>query len=126
VAGRRKLKPGVLLRRKALRSGVFGGDSKWFRVFLVITAWRKAKGLFGFGDPEPVYVHDVEPGQSFVIAHQPSTSRRKRRKARKSENKAAKKADKTLAKATKKAQKKTDKRDKKATKNLAKSRSTST
>lgn len=80
---RRLLKPSLLLRRKALRSGVLGGDRKWLGVFVTMFLWRRVKSLFGFGDPQPVYIEDVEPGQRFVVAHEESTSRRKRRKARK-------------------------------------------
>jgi len=37
--------------------------------------------------PEPVYVETLKPGERFVVAHQPTTSRRKRRKARKAAKK---------------------------------------
>lgn len=87
---RRFLKPSVLLRRKALRSGLFGGQRGWLSVWIIMFVWRRLKALFGFGDPQPVMVEDVEPGQRFVIAHEPSTSRRKRRKAAKAQRKAAK------------------------------------
>ena len=66
--------------------------------------WKRVKSLFGFADPQPVYIEDVEPGQRFVFAHEDtSTSRRKRREA---DKKAAKKADKQAAKVAKKAAKK--------------------
>ena len=94
---RRFLKPSVLLRRKALRAGVFGGDRTWLRVFLTMFVWRRLKALLGFGDPQPVFVEEAGPGHRFVIAHEDnSTSRRKRRKA-------DKKADKKAAKVAKKA-----------------------
>jgi hypothetical protein len=66
--------------------------------------WKGLRSFFGFGDPQPVYIKDVEPGQRFVVAHEDtSTSRRMRRKA---DKKAAKKADKQAAKVAKKAAKK--------------------
>lgn len=109
---RRFLKPSILLWRKALRSGVFGGDRTWLRVFMVMFVWRRIKALFGFGDPEPVMIKEVEPGHRFVVAHEDnSTSRRKRRKA---DKKATKKADKQAVKAAKKADKKAAKAAKKA------------
>jgi len=86
---RRFLKPSVLLRRKALRSGLLGGDRKWLGVFVTMFVWRRVKALFGFAEPQPVYIEDVQPGQRFVVAHQESTSRRKRRKARKAAKKTA-------------------------------------
>lgn len=111
---RRFLKPSVFLRRKALRSGVFGGDRTWLRVFITMFVWRRIKALFGFGDPQPVYVEEATPGQRFVVAHQDnSTSRRKRRKA---DKKAAKKAAKHEAKAEKKADKRAQKAEKKVQK----------
>ena len=78
--------------------------------------WRRIKALFGFGDPQPVYIEDVEPGQRFVVAHEPSTSRRKRRKARKSEAKAEKKAVRKAVKADAKAVRKAVKAETKAAK----------
>ena len=98
---RRFLKPSVILRRKALRSGVFGGDRTWLRVFVTMFLWRRMKALFGFGDPQPVFVEEAGPGHRFVVAHEDnSTSRRQRRKASK---KASKKAAKVAKKASKKA-----------------------
>ena len=70
--------------------------------------WRRIKSLFGFGDPQPVYIEELGAGQRFVVAHEDnSTSRRKRRKA---DKKATKKAAKVAAKATKKAEKKAARR----------------
>lgn len=104
---KRLLKPSILLRRKALRSGVFGGDKKWLSIFVTMFLWRRVKALFGFGDPQPVYVEEIGAGQRFVVAHEDnSTSRRKRRKAeKKSDKKAAKKAAKADKRAAKKARK---------------------
>ena len=116
---KRFLKPSILLRRKALRTGVFGGDRKWLAIYLIMWVWRRLKALFGFGDPQPVLIEDIDPGQRFVVAHEDSSSsRRKRRKvekkrakkAAKAEGKATRKAEKVAAKATKKATKKADKR----------------
>jgi hypothetical protein len=105
VGLRRFLKPSVILRRKALRSGVFGGDRTWLRVFVTMFFWRRIKALFGFGDPQPVFVEEAGPGHRFVVAHEDnSTSRRKRRKA---DKKATKKANKKAAKVAKKANKET-------------------
>lgn len=101
----------MLLRRKALRSGLLGGDRKWLSVFVTMFVWGRIKSLFGFGEPQPVYIEEAGPGQRFVVAHQDSsTSKRKRRKA---EKKAAKKEAKAAAKAAKKA-------DKRAAKQAAK------
>lgn len=101
---RRFLKPSVILRRKALRSGLFGGDRTWLRVFVAMFLWRRMKAIFGFGDPQPVFVEEAGPGHRFVVAHEDnSTSRRQRRKANK---KANKKAAKVAKKADKKANKK--------------------
>ncbi len=102
------------MRRKALRAGVFGGDRKWLSVFVTMFLWKRVKSLFGFGDPQPVFVEEAGPGHRFVVAHEDnSTSRRKRRKA-------DKKADKAAAKAAAKTAKKADKKAAKAAKKAAK------
>jgi len=113
---RRYLKPSVLLRRKALRSGVFGGDRRWLTVFLTMFAWRKVKSLFGFGEPQPVFVREAVPGDVMVVAHEEDkTTRRKRRKeARKQTKKAAKAERKDARKRTKKAAKARRKADRAA------------
>ena len=89
-----------MLRRKALRSGVFGGDRTWLRVFITMFLWRRIKALFGFGDPQPVLVEEARPGERFVVAHEDNKqSRRKRRKLdKKADNQAAKTAKKTAKK----------------------------
>ena len=93
---------------------MLGGDRKWLSVFLMMFVWRKAKSLFGFGDPQPVFIAEAEPGQLMVVAHEDdSTSRRKRRKqakkdakvAEKQAAKRARKVEKTAAKTAKKAAK---------------------
>ena len=89
-----------MLRRKALRSGVFGGDRTWLRVFITMFLWRRIKALFGFGDPQPVLVEEARPGDRFVVAHE--NNKQSRRKRRKLDKKAAKKADKQAAKTAKK------------------------
>ena len=111
---RRFLKPSVILRRKALRSGVFGGDRTWLRVFITMFLWGRVKALFGFSEPQPVFIEEAEPGHRYVVAHEDnSTSRRKRRKA---DKKATKQENKQAAKVAKKADKKAAKRAKKANK----------
>ncbi len=87
-----------MLRRKALRSGVFGGDRTWLRVFITMFLWRRIKALFGFGDPQPVLVEEARPGDRFVVAHE--NNKQSRRKL-------DKKADKQAAKTAKKTAKKT-------------------
>ena len=114
---RRVLKPSILLRRKALRSGVLGGDRKWLSVFVTMFLWGRLKSLFGFTEPQPVFIQEAEPGQRFVVAHEDtSTSRRKRRKA---DKKQAKKDTTAAAKAAAKQAKKDDKAAVKAAKKAA-------
>lgn len=91
------------MRRKALRSGVFGGDRRWLGVFVTMFLWRQIKGLFGFGEPQPVFVSEAEPGELVIVAHEEDKSTR--RKRRKTENKQAKKAAKSDKKAAKAAEK---------------------
>lgn len=80
---RRLLKPTVLIKRNAVLKGILGGDRKWLIMGIVVWVGGKAKSLLGFGVPKPVYLETVKQGQRLVIAHQDSSNRRKRRKARK-------------------------------------------
>lgn len=100
---KRFFKPGVLLRRKAVRTGLLGGDRKWLTLWVVMFVWRKIKSLLGFGDPEPVLIEDVKPGQRFVVAHQDSrkSSRKKGKVAKKAKKRDAKVAKKTAKQAAK-------------------------
>lgn len=116
---KRFLKPSVLLRRKALRSGIFGGQKGWLGVWVIMFLWRRIKGLFGFADPEPVLIEDIGPGQRFVIAHEPSTKRRKVRKATKADRKLEAKVLKAEAKAVRKTARKAARRATRATKRIA-------
>lgn len=116
---RRLLKPSILLRRKALRSGVFGGDRRWLGVFLTMFLWRRLKALFGFGEPQPVFVSEAEPGEVMVVAHEEDKSTR--RKRRKTEKKQAEKAAKSDKKAAKAAEKQAAKKARKVEKAAARS-----
>lgn len=104
---RRFFRPGVLLRRKAVRTGLFGGDRKWLTLWVVMFLWRKIKSLFGFGDPEPVMIEDVKPGQRFVVAHEdsPKSLRKKGKVAKKAKKREAKGAAKIAKKTAKQAAK---------------------
>lgn len=101
---RRFFRPAVLLRRKAVRTGLFGGDRKWLTLWVVMFLWRRIKALFGFGEPEPVLIEDVKPGQRFVVAHEDSAKslRKKGKVAKKAKKREAKGAAKTAKKAAKK------------------------
>lgn len=73
----RLLRPMRLIKRKGLTAGLFGGDSKWLAIGGLVWAAGKVRSGLGFGDPEPVYIEDLKPGQRLVIAH--SEPRKKRR-----------------------------------------------
>lgn len=75
----RILRPIRLIKRKGLISGVFGGDRKWLALWLLVTAGGKIKSLFGYGEPEQVYLEDLKPGERLVVAHPEAARRRKRR-----------------------------------------------
>lgn len=89
-----------MLRRKALRSGVFGGDRTWLRVFITMFLWRRIKALFGFGDPQPVLVEEARPGDRFVVAHE-NNKQSRRKLDKKADKQAAKTAKKTATKTRK-------------------------
>lgn len=92
-------------------SGVFGGDRKWLAVFVTMFLWGRVKSLFGFADPQPVYIREAEPGDVLVVAHEEDRStRRKRLKQQKKDAKEQAKAD---AKAAEKAAKRQAKQDRK-------------
>ncbi len=79
---RKLLHPMRYLRRRAVYSGLFGGNRRW----LVIggTAWvlHFVGRIFGFGEPEPLYTKELEPGERFVVIHNPPPPRRRRRRRR--------------------------------------------
>lgn len=73
------LRPIRLIKRKGVTAGLFGGDRKWLMLGGIVFIGGKLKALLGFGDPEPVYIEDLKPGERLVVAHPESTRRRKRR-----------------------------------------------
>lgn len=80
----RLLRPVRIIKRKGLTSGLFGGDSKWLALGGLVWAAGKVRGLLGFGEPEPMYIEDLKPGQRLVIAHsEPRKRRRSKAKASK-------------------------------------------
>ena len=76
----RLLRPVRIIKRKFITAGLFGGDRKWLILGGLVMAGSRAKNLLGFGEPEPVYIEEIEPGQRLVLAHAESTRRRKKRK----------------------------------------------
>lgn len=68
-----------IIKRKTLTKGLFGGDKKWLAVGGIIFVSGKMRNLLGFGDPEPVYVEELMPGERAVVAHAEPRPRRKRR-----------------------------------------------
>ena len=68
-----------LIKRKVLSKGLFGGDRKWLALGGVIFVFGRIRSVLGFGDPEPVYIEELKPGERLVTAHSEPPRRRKRR-----------------------------------------------
>jgi hypothetical protein len=78
----RILRPIRLIKRRALTKGLFGGDRKWLVLGGIVFAGGKIRDLFGFGEPEPVYVEEIERNERMIVAHSATSKRKKRRKSR--------------------------------------------
>ena len=74
----RILRPVRLIKRKAITAGLFGGDRRWLILGGMVFIGGRVKALFGFGEPEPVYIEELKPGQRFVVAHDEPRKRRRR------------------------------------------------
>ncbi len=74
----RILRPVRLIKRKAITAGLFGGDRKWLVLGGIVFVAGKVKALFGFGEPEPVYIEEIKAGQRLVVAHAEPRKRRRR------------------------------------------------
>ncbi len=68
------------VRRRAVTRGLFGGDRKWLVLGGIAWMFRFARRIFGFGEPEPLYTKELEPGERFVVVHNPPPPRRRRRR----------------------------------------------
>ena len=74
----RILRPIRLIKRKGITAGLFGGDRKWLALGGIVFLGGRIKSLFGFGDPEPVYIEELKPGERLVVAHAEARRRRRR------------------------------------------------
>ena len=74
----RILRPVRLIKRKAITAGLFGGDRKWLILGGMVFLGGKVKELFGFGEPQQVFLEEIEPGQRLVLAHDQPRRRRRR------------------------------------------------
>ena len=87
-------------RRKAIYSGVFGGNRRWLAIGGLAWMFHWIGRLFGVGDPSPVYTEQLDAGQRFVVVHEPDSPRVKRKRAKaaakteRRDNKAARREDK--------------------------------
>ena len=68
-----------IIKRKVLAKGLFGGDRKWLALGGVIFVFGRIRSVLGFGEPEPVYIEELKPGERLVTAHSERPRRRKRR-----------------------------------------------
>lgn len=75
----RILRPIRIIKRKAITKGLFGGDRKWLLLGGIVFVSGRIRSLLGFGEPEPVYIEELEAGQRVVVAHEQPRGRRKRR-----------------------------------------------
>ena len=100
----RLLRPARFMRRRAIYSGLFGGNRTWLAIGGLAWVMRWVRSLFGAGDPQTVYLEELKPGQRLVVSH-PGSDRDRAKSARKQ----SKKADKASKKADK-AAKSSDKR----------------
>jgi len=96
----RLLRPARFLRRRAVYSGLFGGNRTWLAVGGLAWALRWVRSLFGSGDPQTVYLEELKPGQRLVVSH-PSSDRDRAKSARKDAKSASRSANKDAKKASK-------------------------
>jgi hypothetical protein len=78
---RRAYSPGLLIRRQALTRGVFGNDTFWRAIAVVVFGRSLLKKLFGRTE-EIVTTERLDIGQAMIVRPVPPTSRRDRRAAR--------------------------------------------
>ncbi len=81
----RFLRPMAFLRRKAVLSGLLGGNRKW--LYWGGAAWvlHWIGGLLGTGQPEAKYIRTLEPGERLLVVHEsesPLATKKAARRAR--------------------------------------------
>ncbi|MEM7092902.1 MAG: hypothetical protein AAF567_07860 [Actinomycetota bacterium] len=76
----RILKPVRLIKRRAITRGLFGGDRTWLVLGGLVWIGGRIRALFGFGEPQPVYTHEIDSGSRFVLAHSDPPRRRRFRR----------------------------------------------
>lgn len=76
---RRFLRPLALLRRRAVYSGLFGGNRRMLMLGGVAWGLHLLRRLFGKGVPAPVHTTELLPGERFVVVHRPAERKRSRR-----------------------------------------------
>lgn len=75
----RLIRPIRLIKRKGITAGLFGGSRGWLALGGIVWFFGRVKSIFGFGEPEPVFIEDLKPGQRLVIAHSDAAKRKRRR-----------------------------------------------
>lgn len=73
------LRPMAIIQRRALRDGLLGGNRKW--LFWGGAAWllHTLRNSLGEGQPRPVHVERLDPGERFIILHSPAPPKKARR-----------------------------------------------
>lgn len=79
----RLIRPVRLIKRKGLISGLFGGNKGWLALGGTVWFFGKVRELIGFGEPEPVLMRELKPGERLVLAHaEPAKGSRRRGRKR--------------------------------------------
>jgi hypothetical protein len=68
------------LRRKALYSGLLGGQRRWLIWGGAAWAIHFVRRLFGTGEPVSVYTRDLDPGERFVVLHNEKVNKKRKSK----------------------------------------------
>jgi hypothetical protein len=74
------LRPKYLLRRKAVRSGVFGSSRAWRAVAFVIIFENGLRRFFG-KQPDKLFIRSVGVGRVLTVAAYAPMSRRQRKRS---------------------------------------------
>ncbi len=75
----RYLRPAAIVRRQVKVKGLRGHDRKWLAIGAVILLYDNLKDLFGKGRSRPVHTVQLDPGERFIVLHNPASPRKARR-----------------------------------------------
>ena len=69
----------AVMRRRAIVKGLREHERKWLAIGVIVLLYDSLKDWFGKGKSRVVHTQQLDPGERFIVLHNPASPRKARR-----------------------------------------------